>query len=137
MVKQYWINLPVKNLAVSRDFFSKIGFSFDTKFESTDCLSLMVGPQMPPIMLFLEPTIESFANSKIADTSSAFEVLISFDAQSKEEVDQFYQKVVATGERIYSEPAEKDGWMYGFGFEDPDNHRWNMLYMDMEKLPKQ
>ena len=28
------------------------------------------------------------------------------------------------------------GWMYGFGFCDIDGHRWNVLYMDMSKMPK-
>ena len=32
-------------------------------------------------------------------------------------------------------PAESQGWMYGCAFADPDGHRWNVLYMDMSKMP--
>ncbi|MDF2859634.1 MAG: hypothetical protein K0Q87_5485, partial [Neobacillus sp.] len=28
------------------------------------------------------------------------------------------------------------GWMYGCGVADPDGHRWNVLFMDMSKMPK-
>ena len=32
--------------------------------------------------------------------------------------------------------AEVQGWMYGSGFTDLDGHRWNLLHMDMSRLPK-
>jgi predicted lactoylglutathione lyase len=62
--------------------------------------------------------------------------LFSFDAESREEVDEMAKKVKAAGGTLYAEPAENQGWMYGFAFVDPDGHRWNMLYMDMSKMPK-
>jgi uncharacterized protein YndB with AHSA1/START domain len=39
------------------------------------------------------------------------------------------------GGKIYAEPGESQGWMYAFGFEDLDGHRWSMLYMDISKMP--
>ncbi|HEY0046705.1 MAG TPA: VOC family protein [Flavobacterium sp.] len=136
MVKQYWMNLPVKDIAASKTFFINLGFTFDSQFESADCTSLRIGENTPPIMLFTEQMIESFSGQKVADPSNGVEVLISFDAESIAEVDEMAEKVRSAGGKIYGEPAEKDGWMYGFGFSDPDGHRWNMLYMDMDKLPK-
>ena len=64
------------------------------------------------------------------------EVLINFDAESKEEVDAMAEKVRKAGGKIYAEPGESQGWMYAFGFEDLDGHRWSMLYMDLAKMPK-
>ena len=62
--------------------------------------------------------------------------MINIDAQSKEEVDQMAEIVRATGGKIYAEPGESEGWMYAFGFEDLDGHRWSILYMDYSKMPK-
>jgi hypothetical protein len=58
------------------------------------------------------------------------------DAQSKEEVDVMAKRVKNAGGNIYTAPGEKDGWMYAFGFLDPDGHRWSVLYMDMSKMPQ-
>jgi len=73
---------------------------------------------------------------EIADPKRGTEVLISIDAESKEEVDELLQKVVSAGGTIYGEPHDQ-GWMYGAGFVDLDGHRWNVLYMDMSSMPKE
>lgn len=72
----------------------------------------------------------------MVDTQKSSEVLISIDAQSKGEVDEFAAKVREAGGNVFAEPAENQGWMYGCGFADLDGHRWNVLYMDLTKLPK-
>jgi predicted lactoylglutathione lyase len=35
---------------------------------------------------------------------------------------------------LFAKPAENQGWMYGCGFFDLDGHRWNILFMDYDKL---
>ena len=62
-------------------------------------------------------------------------LLLKALSESKEEVDDLARKAENAGAIIYASPVEKDGWMYGCGFTDPDNHRWNILYMDMSKMP--
>jgi hypothetical protein len=64
------------------------------------------------------------------------EVLSSIGAESREEVDEMLRKAVDAGGTVFSESQEKDGWMYGCGFADLDGHRWNALFMDMSKMPK-
>jgi len=61
--------------------------------------------------------------------------LISIDAESREEVDEWAKKVTAAGGNVFAQPAENQGWMYGCAFADLDGHRWNVLYMDMSKMP--
>ena len=88
-------------------------------------------------MLFEESTFENFVQNEITDTKSSSEILISIDAESRAEVDAFAKKVVEAGGLVFAKPAEIQGWMYGCGFADLDGHRWNMLYMDLSKAPKQ
>lgn len=46
------------------------------------------------------------------------------------------ETVRKAGGKIFAQPADSQGWMYVFGFEDLDGHRWSMLYIDPEKMPK-
>ncbi len=136
MTKQLWINLPVKDLQQSKAFFEALGFSFNTKYGNTDhSASLLIGEKNIVVMLFTEPLFESFTRRKIADTATGTEVLFSIDAESREEVDEIAVKVVAAGGDLFAQPAEQQGWLYGCGFADPDGHRWNVLFMDMSKMP--
>jgi len=74
--------------------------------------------------------------NEISDTEAGSEVFISFDTESREAVDETAKKVWDAGGNVFSEPAEIQGWMYGFAFADLDGHRWNQIYMDFGKMPK-
>jgi uncharacterized protein len=137
MTKELWLNLPVKDINKSKDFFTKLGFSFNEKHgNSNESACLIVGSKNVAVMLFVESTFKTFTKNNLADTSQATEVLISIDAESREEVDELAKKAAAAGGIIYAEPAENQGWMYGCGFADLDGHRWNVLFMDMSKMPQ-
>jgi len=133
MTKQLWINLPVKNLNKSKEFFVEIGFALNPHYDREEAVSLLIGDKDIVVMLFPEETFNNFTGSKITDTTLSNEVLLSFDAESKEEVDELAKKVVEAGGTLYGEPGGDD-WMYGCGFQDLDGHRWNVLYMDMSNM---
>ncbi|MFI5158100.1 MAG: VOC family protein [Sphingobacteriales bacterium] len=136
MIKELWINLPVKNLKRSVDFFEAIGFSFAKNspgFTPTSA-PMQIGSKPVIIMLFESSIFQSFTQNPIANAEQGTEVLFSFDAESREEVDEIAKKAEAAGANVFAKPHEKDGWMYGCGFADLDGHRWNSLFMDMSKL---
>ncbi|WP_257350648.1 VOC family protein [Pseudalkalibacillus decolorationis] len=132
MANDFWINLPVKDLNQSKEFFREVGFTVNPQGES---VQISIGNTN--VMLFPESTFKEFAGNEIADPKQASEVLFSVGAGSREEVDELVQKAANAGGTIYSEPRESYGWMYGAGFIDLDGHRWNVLFMDMTKMPKQ
>ncbi|UQD55133.1 VOC family protein [Flavobacterium sp. K5-23] len=135
MTKQIWLNLPVKEVAKSKAFFAKLGFSFNEQHDTTHSSCMLVGESNFVVMLFEESMFEGFVQNKITNTQSSSELLISIDAQSREEVDAFAKKVIDAGGTLFAKPSLKEGWMYGCGFADLDGHRWNMLYMDFTKMP--
>jgi predicted lactoylglutathione lyase len=137
LVKQFWINLPVKDLIKSKEFFTKLGFSVKMQHGNSDQVQLVIGDNHVTVMLFPDSTFKNFTNHDIVNTKQATEVLLSIDAESREEVDEMAKKAVKAGGTIFGEPAEHQGWMYGCGFADLDGHRWNMLYMDRDKMPKE
>jgi len=135
VAKQIWINLPVRDIERSKKFFVALGFSFDSEHGNSETsASLIIGEKNVVVMLFAEKVFRSFTGHDIIDPSKGSEVLLSLDAGSKQEVDEFLQKVKGAGGTIFGEPDDK-GWMYGFGFADLDGHRWNMLYMDISRMP--
>jgi predicted lactoylglutathione lyase len=138
MTKQFWINLPVKDVSVSKEFFGKLGFRFNSQFgNGPGSAAMQVGEKDVIVMLFEEATFKGFVeNCGLADTTKGVEVLLSIDAESKEEVDELAQKAVEAGGKSNHKPGEMDGWMYGCLFTDPDGHSWNVLYMDMSKMPR-
>jgi uncharacterized protein len=128
--KQLWLNLPVKNLEKSKTFFKEIGFTFNEIQGNTPVSAcLLVGEQKNVVMLFEENVFGTLTQNNLPNASS--EILISFDAESKEEVDEMAKKVESAGGELFSKPNVIQGWMYGFGFSDLDGHRWNMIFMDI------
>jgi uncharacterized protein len=132
MIKEFWINLPVKNVKKSKEFFLALGFMPNLRHgNSEESTSFMIGSKNVVMMLFKDTTFEKFAGNKHADTKSGTEVLLSYDAESREEVDEMAKKAKKAGGTVFSPPADIQGWMYGCGFTDLDGHRWNVLYMDL------
>ncbi|GIO04419.1 glyoxalase [Brevibacillus reuszeri] len=136
MPKELWINLPVKDLKKAKEFYAALEFSFHPRHEKSDEVAgLIIGDHKVLVMLFPESAFKSFTRNELADTKQGTEVLLSIDAQSKEEVDEMIQKARQAGGAIFAEPSEH-GFMYGAGFADLDGHRWNVLYMDMSQVPQ-
>lgn len=137
MIKDIWINLPVKNVEKSVAFFKQLDFKFNTQYGSSpQSASLLMGDKNVVVMLFEETLFKNFTNHVITDTKQSTEVLLSISAESREEVDTLAKKAEAAGGLVFGKPGESQGWLYGCGFTDLDGHRWNVLFMDFEKMPK-
>ena len=137
MTKQVWLNLSSKDLDRARKFFTAIGFRVNENHSNETMLGIFAGEKNFPVMLFEEKTFAEVIMHTVTDTAGSSEVIISFDAESREEVDEMCKKATDAGGNVFSKPAEIQGWMYGCAFTDPDGHRWNILYMDMAKRQKQ
>jgi uncharacterized protein len=134
MTNEFWVNLPVKNVDNSIEFFTKLGFTFDPKYGKN---ALQAGSKDTVVMLFEDSAFKGFTENAVSDTKEGTEVLFNLRADTKADVDDWAVKVKDAGGSVYRGPEEKDGWMYGCGFADPDGHRWSILYMDEAKMPKE
>jgi len=135
MATKIFVNLPVKDLKKSMDFFTKLGFTFNLQFTDEKAACLIITENSIYAMLLTEPFFKTFTKKEIADATKTTEVLIALDAESREEVEELVKKAVAAGGSVYAEPQDH-GWMYQHGFADPDGHQWEILYMDESKVPK-
>lgn len=127
MSKKIFINLPVKDLNKSVDFFTKLGFSFDPKFTNENATCMIVSDTIF-VMLLVEDFFKTFTNKEIADAAKTTEVIVSLLMENKEQVDEMMDKALGAGGIISSEPKDL-GFMYQRGFQDMDGHLWEVFYM--------
>lgn len=132
-VKQMYLNLPVKDLRVSIDFFTKIGFSFDKTFTNEQGTCMVIGENIFA-MLLTEEFYATFINKDIANAEQTSELITALAVDSRHEVDKLVDSAVEAG--ATADKIEDHGWMYGRYFEDPDKHIWQIFYMDMSAIPQ-
>jgi predicted lactoylglutathione lyase len=135
MATKIFINLPVKNLDKSIAFFTSLGFSFNPQFTDEKAGCMVISDSIFA-MLLTESYFKTFTKKEVSDAQTATEVLITLDANSKEEVEQIVAKAKKSGATIYNEPQDH-GWMYQHSFADLDGHQWEFAYMDQSQLPNQ
>jgi len=135
MAKHIFVNLPVKDLKKSMDFFTKLGFTFNPQFTDDNAACMIIGENIYS-MLLMEKFFKGFTIKEISDAKKTTEVLIAIDAESREEVDELIKKAVDAGGTIYRDPDDH-GWMYSHSFADLDGHQWEVLYIDSSKMPNE
>lgn len=134
MAKQIFVNMAVKDLKKSIEFFNKLGFSFNPKFTDENAGCLILGENIYA-MLLVEKFFKSFTKKEICDATKFTEVLIAIDSESRQKVDEMIKKAVGAGGSTYSDPQDH-GWMYQHSFADLDGHQWEIVYMDESAMPK-
>ena len=128
MVTNIFVNLPVKNLANSIEFFTKLGFTFNPQFTDDSATCMIIGSNIFA-MLLNEERFQGFAPKPISDAKKTTEVLLALSLESREEVAEMVKKAVAAGGSTYAEPQDH-GFMIQHGFEDLDGHIWEVFFMD-------
>lgn len=128
MARKIFINLPVKNLQRSVEFFTGLGFSFNPQFTDENATCMIVSEEAY-VMLLTRKYFETFITKPISDAAAQTEVLVAFSAESRAEVDALVDKALATGATPAKEPQDH-GFMYVRTFFDPDGHHWEVLWMD-------
>jgi predicted lactoylglutathione lyase len=129
MATQVFINLAVKDLQKSMDYFSQLGYSFNKQFTDEKAACMVISETIYA-MLLTEPFFKTFLPGKeITDTSLSKEVLIALSADSKEAVNTQVDKAINAGGKQFREP-EDHGFMYARSFEDLDGHVWEVVWMD-------
>lgn len=134
MARQLFVNLPVKDLEKTIDFFTALGFSFNPRFTDETATCMIVSDDIF-VMLLTEKKFKAFTPKEISDAAKTSEVLLALSLDNREQVDEMVRKAVAAGGSTYSEPNDH-GFMYQHGFQDLDGHIWEVFYMDPDAMQK-
>lgn len=133
-VKSIYVNLPIKNLEKTREFWTKLGFSFNEQFSDEKALCLVLNEGQIYAMLITHEFFSTFTNRAIADGSTT-QVLLAVEVESRELVDQTIKIAIENGATRYREGADH-GWMYYDSFADLDGHQWEIMFTDPTQIPQ-
>lgn len=132
MSSKIFVNLPVKDLKHSMDFFRMLGYSFNPQFTDENAACLVISDDIYAMLLCTD-FFKNFTRKEVADATHSTEVILSLTMESRLDVDKMLEKALAAGA---SETMTMDeGWMYQRGFADLDGHLWEIFYMDISAIP--
>ena len=133
MAKQIFINLAVKDLQKSMDFYTALGFTNNPQF-SDDAGKCMVWSEHIYLMLLNHEKFSTFTTKPIADTKTKNAGLFSLSLDSIDEVNNLMTNGLKAG-GIEPNEMRDYGFMQQRTIEDFDGHTWEVFYMDMSKFP--
>ena len=132
MSRMIFVNLAVRDLKKSMEFFSKLGFQFNMQF-TDDKAACMIISEDAFVMLLSEPFFRTFTRREPCDTTRSTEALLALSCNSRAEVDEMVKKAVEAGGSHALDPQDH-GFMYGWSFYDLDGHHWEVMWMDTSKV---
>ena len=123
-----FVNLPVKDLSKTKEFFAKLGFTFNPQFTDENAACLVISDTIYA-MLLSEAFFKTFTTKTVADARKTTEAIIALSFESRKRVDELMGKALAAG-GSEAKDTQDQGWMYGRSLYDLDGHLWEFLYMD-------
>ncbi len=96
MAKQIFINLAVKDLQKSYDFYTALGFSNNPQF-SDDTAKCMVWSENIFVMIMTHEKFSTIATKPIADTKSKLAGIFSLSVDSVDEVNSIVSNGLSAG----------------------------------------
>ncbi len=133
MSKKIFINLPVKDLKKSMEFYTAIGFKNNPTF-TDETAACMVLTDDIYVMLLTHPKFADFTSKKIIDPKTNIGVINSISLDTPEEMNTMADAALKSGGTEAS-PAKDYGFMQQRSFYDVDGNHWEVIYMDMAKFP--
>lgn len=128
MSRMLFPNLPVKDLARTKAFWTTLGFTFNPQFTDDNAACLIVNEQAC-VMLLREEFWATFTKKPLPDRQATTGVFMAFSCESRAEVTQMVETALANGGAPAS-PSQDHGFMFGWSFTDPDGHHWEPFWMD-------
>ena len=128
MPTKIFVNLPVKNLPKSIEFFKKLGYSFNPQFTDETATCMIISEDIFA-MLLTEAKFKEFTPRPICDATKSTEVIVCLSCENREQVDELVRKALAAGGTTHAEVKDY-GFMYQHSYQDLDGHIWELVYMD-------
>jgi len=124
MARMIFPNLPVKDVAAARSFWTDLGFEFNDAFCSEDAACLVINDQAS-VMLLREGFFHGFHDTR---PHTGTETTICLTATSRQDVDELCARAGAAGAAVTG--TVDDPPIYGGSFRDLDGHIWEVLWTE-------
>ncbi|MET3037623.1 VOC family protein [Chryseobacterium sp. NRRL B-14859] len=134
-VNQIYVNLPVKDVQKTKEFWTRLGFPINQQFSDEKAVCVVMKEDNIYVMFLDEAYFQTFTGKPVAKENTS-QVLVAVGLNSREEVDKVVNAAVENGAHQHEEPQDY-GWMYQNSFWDLDGHGWNMTFADVSQMPAQ
>ena len=134
MPTQIFVNMHVKDLAKSKAFFEKLGYSFNPQFTDENAACMVISDTIY-CMLLNKMSMDRFMpmGKTIADATTTTEVFLALSFDSKDAVNAIADKAIAAG-GTEARPLDDHGFIYSRSFNDLDGHIWEVFWFDPKSL---
>ena len=131
-MKQIFINLPVKDLQASMDFYTQLGFTVNPLFTFDDQKCMVWSDQIFVMLQTLE-MFKSGNKKEIADPRKNRIATFTLPVDSLDIMNELMGKGLKAG-GTESIPMIDEGFMQVRNIEDLDGHNWGIIYLDIDKF---
>lgn len=132
-INEVYINLPIKNVQKTRDFWTNLGFKINEQVADERAVSVILKENLINVMFLTEDYFETFSERPVPKGDTT-QVLVAISMNSREEVDHIVNAALANGGYQHEE-AQDHGWMYQNSFWDINGHGWNVIFADPSQIP--
>jgi predicted lactoylglutathione lyase len=131
-MKQIFINLPVKDVEASMNFYTELGFTNNPLFTFDD-QKCMVWSDQIYLMLQTYEMSKTGERKNISDPKENRIATFTLPVESLDKVNEIMEKGLKAGG---TEPTEliDEGFMQIRNIEDLDGHKWGIIFLDIDKF---
>lgn len=105
MATQIFVNLPVKDLNRTVEFFTRLGFTFNLQFTDENATCMIVGKDIF-VMLLVEKFFKTFTSKEICNAAKETEAIVALSVENREKVDQMINKATEAGGKESRKPQD-------------------------------
>jgi predicted lactoylglutathione lyase len=131
-MKQIFINLPVKNVEASMDFYIQLGFTVNPLFTFDD-QKCMVWSEQIYVMLQSFEMFKSGNKKNMPDPTKNTIATFTLPVESIERLNEIIENGLKAG-GTEPTPMVDEGFMKVRNIEDLDGHNWGVICLDLVKF---
>ena len=131
-MKQIFINLPVKDIEASMNFYKQLGFTVNPLF-SFDNQKCMVWSEQIYVMLQTLEMFKSGNKKNLADPKKNTIATFTLPVESLDKLNEIIENGLKAGG---TEPTQTidEGFMQIRNIEDLDGHNWGIICLNIDKF---
>ncbi len=132
-MKNTYINLAIRNVAETDNFFAALGMEKNPQYASEDTTNAKINDNTF-VMLLEDKRMEHFVGGTPSEINYNLTIALQFDSSA--EVDALFEKAIRAGAMDTTKPSpESEAFMYGKSFRDINGHIWE-LFAFIGEMPK-
>lgn len=132
-INQIYVNLPVKDVQKTKEFWTRLGFSVNDQMSNEKSVCVVMKEGQIYVMFLTEESFQTFSERPVPNGDTT-QVLVAISLDSRAEVDQVVNTALENGATQHEEPQDY-GWMYHNSFWDINGHGWNVMFADSSQMP--